>query len=81
VTGAGDTVISVLTMARPGADVKQGGRPSNLLPRDRRGEVGTATLKSSDLEDAVRNGVRSKSKKKRPQRVRSDVSLPVRPDP
>jgi hypothetical protein len=25
--------------------------------------VGTATLKSSDLEDAVRNGVRSKSKK------------------
>jgi bifunctional ADP-heptose synthase (sugar kinase/adenylyltransferase) len=27
------------------------------------GEVGTATLKASELEDAVRNGIRVKNKK------------------
>ncbi|KPK95327.1 MAG: hypothetical protein AMJ94_00060 [Deltaproteobacteria bacterium SM23_61] len=63
VTGAGDTVISVLTMALAvGADVKQAAALSNYAAGIVVGEVGTATLKSSELEDAVRNGVRSKSK-------------------
>jgi D-beta-D-heptose 7-phosphate kinase/D-beta-D-heptose 1-phosphate adenosyltransferase len=67
VTGAGDTVISVLTMAlAAGADVKQAAALSNYAAGIVVGEVGTATLKSSDLEDAVRNGVRSKSKKSGP---------------
>jgi rfaE bifunctional protein kinase chain/domain len=67
VTGAGDTVISVLTMAMAvGADVKQAAALSNYAAGIVVGEVGTATLKSSELEDAVRNGVRSKSKKPGP---------------
>jgi rfaE bifunctional protein kinase chain/domain len=67
VTGAGDTVISVLTMAMAvGADVKQAAALSNYAAGIVVGEVGTATLKSSELEDAVRNGVRSKSKKTSP---------------
>jgi rfaE bifunctional protein kinase chain/domain len=62
VTGAGDTVISVLTMAlAAGADVKQAAVLSNYAAGIVVGEVGTATLKSSELEDAVRNGVRSRS--------------------
>ncbi len=67
VTGAGDTVISVLTMALAvGADVKQAAALSNYAAGIVVGEVGTATLKSSELEDAVRNGVRSKGKKTGP---------------
>ena len=66
-TGAGDTVISVLTMAlAAGADMKQAAAISNYAAGIVVGEVGTATLKSSELEDAVRNGVRSKSKKTDP---------------
>jgi D-beta-D-heptose 7-phosphate kinase/D-beta-D-heptose 1-phosphate adenosyltransferase len=49
-----------------GADVKQAAVLSNYAAGIVVGEVGTATLKSSDLEDAVRNGVRSKSKKNGP---------------
>jgi rfaE bifunctional protein kinase chain/domain len=64
VTGAGDTVISVLTMAlAAGEDVKQAAVLSNYAAGIVVGEVGTATLKSSELEDAVRNGVRSRSGK------------------
>jgi rfaE bifunctional protein kinase chain/domain len=64
VTGAGDTVISVLTLALAvGAGVKQAAFLSNYAAGLVVGEVGTATLKASDLEDAVRNGIRVKSKK------------------
>ena len=62
VTGAGDTVISVLTMALAvGADMKQAAVLSNYAAGIVVGEVGTATLKASELEDAVRNGIRAKS--------------------
>ena len=64
VTGAGDTVISVLTLAlAAGAPVKQAAMLSNYAAGIVVGEVGTATLKASELEDAVRNGVRGKDKK------------------
>jgi rfaE bifunctional protein kinase chain/domain len=67
VTGAGDTVISVLTMAlAAGADMKQAAALSNYAAGIVVGEVGTATLKSSDLEDAVRHGIRPKNKKDGP---------------
>jgi D-beta-D-heptose 7-phosphate kinase/D-beta-D-heptose 1-phosphate adenosyltransferase len=67
VTGAGDTVISVLAMAMAvGADVKQAARLSNYGAGIVVGEVGTATLKASELEDAVRNGIRVKSKSSAP---------------
>ncbi|HSR13167.1 MAG TPA: D-glycero-beta-D-manno-heptose-7-phosphate kinase [Thermodesulfobacteriota bacterium] len=61
VTGAGDTVISVLTMALAGgADAKAAAVLSNYAAGIVVGEVGTATIKASELEDAVRNGVRTK---------------------
>ena len=61
VTGAGDTVISVLTMALAvGADPKQAALLSNYAAGIVVGEVGTATLKSSELEEAMRNGIRPK---------------------
>jgi bifunctional ADP-heptose synthase (sugar kinase/adenylyltransferase) len=57
-------VISVLTLAMAGgAGVKQAAILSNYAAGIVVGEVGTATLKASDLEDAVRNGIRVKSKK------------------
>jgi D-beta-D-heptose 7-phosphate kinase/D-beta-D-heptose 1-phosphate adenosyltransferase len=63
VTGAGDTVISVLTMAMAvGADPKQAALLSNFAAGIVVGEVGTATLKASELEDAMRNGIRPKGK-------------------
>jgi rfaE bifunctional protein kinase chain/domain len=63
VTGAGDTVISVLTLAMAaGASAQEAAMLSNYAAGIVVGEVGTATLKASELEDAVRNGIRSKSK-------------------
>jgi len=62
VTGAGDTVISVLTLAlATGASPKQAAMLSNYAAGIVVGEVGTATLKASELEDAVRNGIRVKN--------------------
>jgi len=67
VTGAGDTVISVLTLAlAAGAQVKQAAILSNYAAGIVVGEVGTATLKASELEDAVRNGVWVKKMKSAP---------------
>jgi D-beta-D-heptose 7-phosphate kinase/D-beta-D-heptose 1-phosphate adenosyltransferase len=67
VTGAGDTVISVLTLAMAaGADPKQAAVLSNYAAGIVVGEVGTATLKSSELEDAVRNGIRTKGQRTAP---------------
>jgi len=64
VTGAGDTVISVLTLAMAaGADPKEAAVLSNYAAGIVVGEVGTATLKSSELEDAVRNGIKIRGKK------------------
>lgn len=61
VTGAGDTVISVLTLAMAaGANPKEAAMLSNYAAGIVVGEIGTATLKTSELEDAVRNGIRSK---------------------
>jgi D-beta-D-heptose 7-phosphate kinase/D-beta-D-heptose 1-phosphate adenosyltransferase len=61
VTGAGDTVISVLTLALAvGATPKQAAVLSNYAAGIVVGEVGTATLRASDLEDALRNGIRPK---------------------
>jgi rfaE bifunctional protein kinase chain/domain len=61
VTGAGDTVISVLTMALAvGATPKQAAFLSNYAAGIVVGEVGTATLKALELEDAVKNGIRTK---------------------
>lgn len=63
VTGAGDTVISVLTLAlAAGASPKEAAILSNYAAGIVVGEVGTATLKASELEDAVRNGIRVKRK-------------------
>lgn len=63
VTGAGDTVISVLTLAMAaGASAQEAAMLSNYAAGIVVGEVGTATLKASELEDAVRNGIRAKSK-------------------
>ncbi len=67
VTGAGDTVISVLTLAMAvGADCKQAAVLSNYAAGIVVGEVGTATLKSWELEDAVRNGIPTKGKRNGP---------------
>jgi D-beta-D-heptose 7-phosphate kinase/D-beta-D-heptose 1-phosphate adenosyltransferase len=64
VTGAGDTVISVLTLAlAAGASAQEAAMLSNYAAGIVVGEVGTATLKASELEDAVRNGIRAKSKR------------------
>ncbi len=64
VTGAGDTVISVLTLAMgAGASAQEAAMLSNYAAGIVVGEVGTATLKASELEDAVRNGIRTKSKR------------------
>jgi D-beta-D-heptose 7-phosphate kinase/D-beta-D-heptose 1-phosphate adenosyltransferase len=69
VTGAGDTVISVLTMALAiGASLQEAAVLSNYAAGIVVGEVGTATLKTADLEDAVRNGVRARSQHKIPNR-------------
>ncbi|MBI5966528.1 MAG: D-glycero-beta-D-manno-heptose-7-phosphate kinase [Deltaproteobacteria bacterium] len=64
VTGAGDTVISVLTLAMAaGANPKEAAMLSNYAAGIVVGELGTATIKSSELEDAVRNGIRVKGKR------------------
>ena len=64
VTGAGDTVISVLTLAMAvGATPKEAAILSNYAAGIVVQEVGTATVKSSELEDAVKNGVRAKNKR------------------
>lgn len=61
VTGAGDTVISVLTLAMAaGADPKEAAVLSNYAAGIVVAEVGTATLKASELEDAVKNGIKSR---------------------
>ncbi len=61
VTGAGDTVISVLTLALAvGANPMPAAVLSNYAAGIVVGEVGTVTLKASDLENALRNGIRSK---------------------
>lgn len=61
VTGAGDTVISVLTLAMSvGASVKEAAVLSNHAAGIVVGEVGTATLKASDLEDALKYGIQRK---------------------
>jgi D-beta-D-heptose 7-phosphate kinase/D-beta-D-heptose 1-phosphate adenosyltransferase len=61
VTGAGDTVISVLTLAMAsGATAKEAAILSNIAAGIVVGEVGTATIKTSELEDAIRNGIREK---------------------
>ena len=61
VTGAGDTVISVLTLAMAsGATAKEAAILSNIAAGIVVGEVGTATIKTSELEDAVRNGIRER---------------------
>ncbi len=61
VTGAGDTVISVLTLAlASGASAKEAAILSNIAAGIVVGEVGTATIKTSELEDAVRNGIRER---------------------
>ncbi len=64
VTGAGDTVISVLTLAMAsGATPKEAAILSNIGAGIVVGEVGTATIKTSELEDAVRNGIREKHRR------------------
>jgi rfaE bifunctional protein kinase chain/domain len=64
VTGAGDTVIAVLTLALAvGADAKQAAVLSNYAAGIVVGEVGTATLKASELEDAMKSGIRAKGQK------------------
>jgi D-beta-D-heptose 7-phosphate kinase/D-beta-D-heptose 1-phosphate adenosyltransferase len=69
VTGAGDTVISVLTMALAiGVPAREAAFLSNYAAGIVVGEIGTATLKTADLEDAVRNGVRARSQHKIPNR-------------
>ncbi len=69
VTGAGDTVISVLTMAlASGASARDAAVLSNYAAGIVVGEIGTATLKPADLEDAVRNGVQARSQRKIPNR-------------
>jgi D-beta-D-heptose 7-phosphate kinase/D-beta-D-heptose 1-phosphate adenosyltransferase len=69
VTGAGDTVISVLTMAlASGASAREAAVLSNFAAGIVVGEVGTATLKAADLEDAVLNGVRARSQHTIPNR-------------
>lgn len=61
VTGAGDTVISVLTLAMAsGASIKEAATLANIAAGIVVGEVGTATVKPSELEDAVKNGLRRK---------------------
>jgi rfaE bifunctional protein kinase chain/domain len=64
VTGAGDTVISVLTLAMAsGATAKEAAILSNIAAGIVVGEVGTATIKTSELEDAIRNGIREKHRR------------------
>ena len=64
VTGAGDTVISVLTLAMAsGATAKEAAILSNIAAGMVVGEIGTATIKASELEDAVRNGIRERRKR------------------
>jgi rfaE bifunctional protein kinase chain/domain len=64
VTGAGDTVISVLTLAMAaGASPEESAMLSNYAAGIVVGEVGTATLKAAELEDAVRNGIRVKDQR------------------
>ncbi|MBU1207129.1 MAG: D-glycero-beta-D-manno-heptose-7-phosphate kinase [Proteobacteria bacterium] len=64
VTGAGDTVISVLTLAMgSGATAKEAAILSNIAAGLVVGEIGTATIKASELEDAVRNGIRERRKR------------------
>ncbi len=63
VTGAGDTAIAVLTLAMAvGASPKEAAILSNYAAGIVVQELGTATVKSWELEDAVRNGIRSKGR-------------------
>ena len=64
VTGAGDTVISVLTLAMAsGATARQAAILSNIAAGIVVGEVGTATIRTSELDDAIRNGIREKHRR------------------
>jgi len=64
VTGAGDTVISVLTLAMAsGATAKEAAILSNIAAGIVVGEVGTAAIKASALKDAVRNGIQESPKR------------------
>jgi D-glycero-beta-D-manno-heptose-7-phosphate kinase len=64
VTGAGDTVISVLTLAiAVGAKISEAAVLSNYAAGIVVGELGTATVKPAELEDAVRNGIRLRIKR------------------
>jgi len=64
VTGAGDTVISVLTLAlASGASPKEAAVLSNVAAGIVVGEVGTATVRAAELEDAVKNGIKVKRQK------------------
>lgn len=64
VTGAGDTVISVLTLAMAaGAGPREAAMLSNYAAGVVVGEVGTATLQAWDLQNAVKNGVRANSRR------------------
>ena len=64
VTGAGDTAIAVLTLAMAvGASPKEAAILSNYAAGIVVQELGTATVKPWELEDAVRNGIRSKVRK------------------
>lgn len=68
VTGAGDTVISVLTLAMAaGASAQEAAVLSNYAAGIVVGEVGTVTLKAADLEDVVRNGIRAKTQRSTPE--------------
>ncbi len=61
VTGAGDTVISVLTLAMAsGAPIKEAAVLANIAAGIVVGEVGTATVKAGELEEAVKNGIQIK---------------------
>jgi D-glycero-beta-D-manno-heptose-7-phosphate kinase len=64
VTGAGDTAISVLTLAMAvGASPKEAAVLSNYAAGIVVQEIGTAAVRAWELEDAVRNGIRSKAQK------------------
>jgi len=64
VTGAGDTVISVLTLAMAsGATAKEAAILSNIAAGIVVGEIGTATIKTSELKDAIRNGIRERHRR------------------
>ena len=58
VTGAGDTTISVLTLARAaGADLKSAACLANLAAGIVVGKLGTAVASAAELRDAVEHGI------------------------